>query len=198
MDVATLILLGGAGGALRGLLDVYVRFLNFQSDRRAHLGLPRGQEGELPRFKEYFDPFCDSVAAVVHSVMGAAIAVLLGTTGQISGAYAAIVVGISAPVILTQLSRVQSVNEALTGGAQAQTGAEQSTPEPALRPESPAPTVLPGPQAPRVASADGAQMDVRAAGHLPDATQPQPQPNGRPTDAPQRRHGPVVGEEGTR
>ncbi len=116
VTVPTLILLGAAGGALRGLLDVYTRFLDWQSDRRAHRRLPPGQDGEPPQFQQYFDPVGDPVAAVVHSGMGAGAAVLFGSTGQINGAYAAIVVGISAPVILTQLSRVQSVSDALTAG----------------------------------------------------------------------------------
>lgn len=113
MEVTTLLVLGAAGGALRGLLDVYIRFLDWQADRRAHRRSPPEQADPPPRFADHFDPVGDSVAAVVHSAMGAGAAVLFGTTGQISGAYAALVVGISAPVILTQLGRVQSVSEAL-------------------------------------------------------------------------------------
>ncbi|MEU6547026.1 hypothetical protein [Streptomyces sp. NPDC046859] len=69
-----------------------------------------------PRLTQYFDPAVDLAAAGVHSVMGAGMAVLFGATGQISGPYAAIVVGASAPVLLTQLARIQSVSEALGGG----------------------------------------------------------------------------------
>ncbi|MFE1961531.1 hypothetical protein [Streptomyces sp. NPDC059479] len=119
MDVPMLILLGAAGGALRGLLDVYTRFLEWQSDRRAHRALPAGQESEPPpRFHKYFDPVADPVAAVVHTALGAGAAALFGTTGQISGAYAAMVVGISAPSILTELGRVQPVSNAITGASE--------------------------------------------------------------------------------
>ncbi|MEU3614294.1 hypothetical protein ABZ725_18500 [Streptomyces sp. NPDC006872] len=121
MDVPTLIVLGAAGGLLRGALDVYTRFIDWQADRRLHrqsMAAGAATEGELPRFQGYFDPIADPVAAVVHSLMGAGAAVLFGTTGQISGAYAALVVGISAPMLLTQLGRIQSVNEAVTGERQ--------------------------------------------------------------------------------
>ncbi|KUO01769.1 hypothetical protein [Streptomyces resistomycificus] len=226
MEVATLVLLGAAGGALRGLLDVYTRFLDWQTDRRAHRRLPLGQQSEPPRFRSYFDPIGDPVAAVVHSAMGAGAAVLLGTTGQISGAYAALVVGISAPVILTQLGRVQSVNDALTGGqVSAQQGAEQQqTPVPttAVAPltatptavhtlDTPAPAALsePRPVAGAVsADGDGPPADLRQATR-PDET-PRPHPNGRPAnpaggpdrgrrgrEVPPQPQQPVLGEEGT-
>lgn len=159
-----LILLGAAGGALRGLLDVYSRFLDWQADRRANRQLPTGQESEAPRFQEYFDPVADPIAAVVHSAMGAGAAVLLGTTGQVSGAYAAVVVGISAPVILTQLGRVQSVGDAVGGAATREaTPAEEVTaagsPRAAPPPERPPP--------------DG-------TGSRPPVTEPSPTPHPTP------------------
>ncbi|MEU8463948.1 hypothetical protein [Streptomyces sp. NPDC029003] len=36
MDIPTLILLGTAGGLLRGVLDLYTRFVSWQADRRVH------------------------------------------------------------------------------------------------------------------------------------------------------------------
>ncbi|MET8663938.1 hypothetical protein ABZV87_06335 [Streptomyces tendae] len=159
-----LILLGAAGGALRGLLDVYSRFLDWQADRRANRQLPTGQESEAPRFQEYFDPVADPIAAVVHSAMGAGAAVLLGTTGQVSGAYAAVVVGISAPVILTQLGRVQSVGDAVGGAAtQEATPAEEVT-------ASGSPRAAPPPERP---PQDG-------TGSRPPVTEPSPAPHPTP------------------
>ncbi|AMW08094.1 hypothetical protein A4E84_00095 [Streptomyces qaidamensis] len=127
MDVPTLIVLGAAGGLLRGAVDLYTRFVSWQAVRLACL-----QAGnQAPRFREYFDPSTDIVAPAVHTVMGAGAAVLFGTTGQISGAYAALVVGMSAPMLLTQLTRVQTVNEVITGDRPApetaQTAAENGT-----------------------------------------------------------------------
>ncbi|MEV8434749.1 hypothetical protein [Streptomyces chartreusis] len=128
MDVPTLFLLGAVGGVLRGVVDLYVQFANWRSARGAH---QREQHSEhvRPRLTQYFDPAVDLAAAGVHSVMGAGMAVLFGTTGQISGPYAAIVVGASAPVLLTQLARIQSVSQALGGGPAAAGTADPSAGE---------------------------------------------------------------------
>ncbi|MFF2900235.1 hypothetical protein [Streptomyces sp. NPDC057966] len=76
------------------------------------------EQGEAPEFQAYFDPAVDAAAAVVHSFMGDGAAVLFGTTGQTSGGYAALAVGISAPMLLTQLGRIETVNQLVTGGRQ--------------------------------------------------------------------------------
>ncbi|MEU1408680.1 hypothetical protein ABZ471_41490 [Streptomyces sp. NPDC005728] len=196
-----LILLGAAGGALRGLLDAYTRFLDWQSARRAHRGLPSGQESEPPRFQDYFDPVADPVAAVVHSAMGAGAAVLLGTTGQISGAYAAVVVGISAPVILTQLGRAQSVSDAVIGASRTDLGPGGGTagvaPERALPaqwttpagPESQphvAPSGMAGPTQPTTtvpsapAPVDEPRTDVLTTDLQPETGTREHRPNGWP------------------
>ncbi|MFD3542447.1 hypothetical protein ACFWUQ_23565 [Streptomyces sp. NPDC058662] len=140
MDVPTLILLGAAGGLLRGALDLYNRFVSWQADHLLHrqsTAEETAAQGLPPRFGAYFDPAVDTVAAVLHSAMGAGAAVLFGTTGQISGEYAALVVGMSAPILLTQLSRIQSVNELLTADQQPAgrtAAAPEAAPEPAAAP----------------------------------------------------------------
>ncbi|WP_189908572.1 hypothetical protein [Streptomyces capillispiralis] len=220
--MTTLLLLGAAGGALRGLLDVYIRFLDWQADRRAHRRSPADQEGQPPRFADHFDPVGDSVAAVVHSAMGAGAAVLFGTTGQISGAYAALVVGISAPVILTQLGRVQSVSDALTGppateaapgaGAPATETGAGTGPFPAAPPAPPAPPELAAPPGPAATAGtgvpDGSRAPVRSVTSVPQP--PYPPSRGMPEDGadgpdpaaggagrtPLSR-GPALGEEGS-
>ncbi|MBG0852549.1 hypothetical protein I2W78_12045 [Streptomyces spinoverrucosus] len=164
-----LILLGAVGGATRGALDLYIQFLNWRSARSRHRQPGQGQSLErgepqavgqeppvAPRFLDYFDPAVDLTAAVVHSAMGAAVAVLFGVTGQISGPYAAIVVGISAPVILTQLARIQSVSEAVGQGAGAAESATQ-----------PVPPVSPVPAVPAVSPLEGGDYGAPAA---PDVT----------------------------
>ena len=130
MDAWLLLLLGAAGGSLRGLVDVYNQTMAWQEARREHRRAVAQEEetGEPPRFREYFDLIPDSVAAVVHMGLGAACAVLFGLSGQISGVYAALVVGVSAPTLLTQLGRIQTVGEAVAGNAAAQgadAGADQ-------------------------------------------------------------------------
>jgi hypothetical protein len=169
-----LILLGGAGGLLREVLDVYAQFLDWQTDRRTHR--KSGMASDPPQFREYSDGLVvATVAALLHCGMGSGAAVLLGNTGQISGTYAAIVVGLSAPALLTQLSRSQSVSDALTG-EQPPTPAAEATPLSAETPRTlPVPT-------------------TRMSGSLPPATEDivgcvQPQPaqgagmNGQPVAA---------------
>ncbi|MEU8763699.1 hypothetical protein [Streptomyces sp. NPDC048659] len=173
MDVSTLILLGAAGGLLRGALDVYTRFVSWQEDRRAHRqsAAPGTASGEPPRFPAYFDPVVDAVAAVVHGVMGAGAAVLFGTTGQISGGYAALVVGISAPMLLTQLGRVQTVNEAVTG--------ERQPAEP-----------VPEPAAPQAASPVATAPPAVATPSPPPAPSPSPSPPASPSASASADQGP--------
>jgi hypothetical protein len=129
---------GATGGLLRGILDLYARFLDWRTDRRTHRQARR--QDEPPHFQEYFDRGPESIAAVLHTFLGAGASVLFGTTGQISGAYAAIVVGISAPVLLTGLSRIQSVSDALTGDQPLALAATEPTPQP-----EPAREALPAP-----------------------------------------------------
>ncbi|MEV6006280.1 hypothetical protein AB0M29_05685 [Streptomyces sp. NPDC051976] len=117
MDTTGLLALGAAGGSLRGLVDAYNQVVAWQVARRDLRRTPDARDRALPRLTEYLDPVPDSVATAFHMALGAAGAAMFGLSGQITGAYAAIAVGISAPALLTQLGRVQSVSEAVTGTA---------------------------------------------------------------------------------
>jgi hypothetical protein len=116
-------------------VDLYARFVCWQADRNAHRqAITAGTtQGEAPPFQGYFDAPVDFAAAVVHTTMGAGAAVLFGTTGQISGEYAALVVGMSAPVLLTQLIRIQTVHEAVTGDRHP-AGAQEAAAETGVQP----------------------------------------------------------------
>ncbi|MDN3028382.1 hypothetical protein [Streptomyces sp. S.PB5] len=206
MDVPTLILLGAAGGLLRGAVDLYARFVCWQADRKAHrqaIAAGMTQE-EAPQFQGYFDAPVDFAAAVVHTTMGAGAAVLFGTTGQISGEYAALVVGMSAPVLLTQLIRIQTVNEAVTGERQP-AGVQEVTAEPGALPAAGASGRVQGvadlgtsgagavvaptagalraePQpAPSASHSDQVQLPASAAEDPPSVARPMPSP--RPSGA---------------
>jgi len=185
VDVPTLIVLGAAGGLLRGAVDLYTRFLSWQAVRLSCLQAAR----QAPRFREHFDPSTDLVAPVVHTVMGSGAAVLFGTTGQISGAYAALVVGMSAPMLLTQLTRVQTVSEALTGDQQsadpaeaAAAGSGTATADPVRGAATPGattaldPSTPPPPPEPRLAPSLGL---VQAA-----ASDERPLPSAQPMSSP--------------
>lgn len=116
MDTMTLLLLGAAGGSLRALVEFYNHTMEWRTDRRRHRhGGPDAQVGETPRFRDYVDPWPDALAAAIHTALGAGAAAMLGSTGQINGAYAAIAVGISAPALLAQIGQVQGVSDAVAG-----------------------------------------------------------------------------------
>ncbi|WP_307535159.1 hypothetical protein [Streptomyces sp. V3I8] len=171
MDVPMLILLGAVGGALRGLLEAYIRFREWRADRQSHRRLPAGHDEEPPHFAQYFDSLADPVAVVVHSAMGAGAAVLFGTTGQISGAYAAIVVGLSAPVILTQLGRIQAVGDAVTVTPSPPASADEAAAE-VPSPSTPVTSWLPAP------------LDVTTAPQSAPAVAADPTPLRLPTASP--------------
>ncbi|QOV35570.1 hypothetical protein IM697_36840 [Streptomyces ferrugineus] len=119
VGTATLFALGAAGGSLRGLVDVYNQTMAWQAARREHQRAETVEDAQPPpSLREFLDPVADITAAIFHMVLGAAGAALFGMSGQISGAYAAIAVGISAPALLTQLGRVQTINDAVTGVGQ--------------------------------------------------------------------------------
>lgn len=115
MGTPLLILLGALGGSLRGLIGLYNSAMLWQSARREfRLNSAEETQGP-PSFRDYFDPLADSIAALLHTFLGAGAALLLGFSGQITGGYAAVVVGISAPALLTQLGNLQPISHAVSG-----------------------------------------------------------------------------------
>ncbi|MFD7560270.1 hypothetical protein ACFV9E_37950 [Streptomyces sp. NPDC059835] len=97
-------------------MDFYNRTMEWRAARQAHRQASTDEHpAEVPAFRDFVDLWPDLLAAAFHTVLGAGAAGMFGSTGQISGAYAAIAVGISAPAVLTQLGQVQSVSEAVAG-----------------------------------------------------------------------------------
>ncbi|RPF39366.1 hypothetical protein EDD92_9617 [Streptomyces sp. TLI_185] len=182
MNVPTLIVLGAAGGLLREAVDLYSRLVSWRAERLSH----RRGGRQAPLFSDYFDPTVDLFMPVVHIVMGAGATVLFGTTGQISGEYAALVVGMSAPMLLTQLTRVETVNDALTAdrrpaetagesAAPSAIGADGSSAAAAAGPGASPPRTQPRP--PHSASPPGpAQSAARAESPLPTGPMSSPRP----------------------
>jgi hypothetical protein len=115
VDTATFLGLGALGGSLRGLVDAYNQTMGWQAARREYRRARPPEDRPVPQFSEFFDPVPDAIATAFHMMLGAAVAATFGTSGQITGAYAAVTVGISAPALLTQLGRVQGVGDAITG-----------------------------------------------------------------------------------
>ncbi|MCF6522101.1 hypothetical protein [Streptomyces sp. JJ36] len=148
MDTVTLLALGAAGGSVRGLVDAYHQTMSWRAARHTHRSGPSAEAGEPPPpLGDYFDPLPDTVALLFHALLGGVAALLFGTSGQITGAYAALAVGISAPALLVQLGQFSSVNEAVTGTAAPQAANPVQSPAPGPAPDSPADTPGPAPSA---------------------------------------------------
>ncbi|MFF3246587.1 hypothetical protein ACFYWY_23300 [Streptomyces sp. NPDC002870] len=133
MDTAVVVLLGAAGGSLRGFIDAYSQTMAWRSARREHRrSTATGQEGPTapPKLNEFFDPVPELVAVLFHMALGAGAAFMFGLSGQIDGEYAAIAVGISAPALLTQVGQVPTISEAVAGPQQ------QTQPPPQTQPQA--------------------------------------------------------------
>lgn len=117
VNTATLLLLGAAGGAVRGIMHAYTCMNEWLSGRQQyrHTADP-GTEGP-PSFGSFYDVGGETVAAVAHIVLGALVAGLLGTSGQVSGGFAVFAAGASAPLILVQLKSSRLAEAILGEGA---------------------------------------------------------------------------------
>ncbi|NUS17418.1 MAG: hypothetical protein HOY69_39505 [Streptomyces sp.] len=157
MNTATLLLLGAAGGAVRGIMHAYNCMNEWLNGRQQYRHAPEpGAEGP-PAFGAFYDVGGETIAAVAHTVLGALVAGLLGTSGQVSGGFAVFAAGASAPLILVQLKNSR-LTEAILGagvvpaspdGPQEVSSAQQrgtSAPEPppTSRPASSDPSSPPG------------------------------------------------------
>ncbi|MFI1971797.1 hypothetical protein [Streptomyces cinnamoneus] len=115
MDTPLLLLLGAAGGSLRGLVDLHHQVMAWQEARRQYRQAPAGEQGEPPRLRDFYDLIPACAALVVHMGLGAGAAALAGLSEQINGVYAAIAVGMSAPTILTHLGQARTISDAVLG-----------------------------------------------------------------------------------
>ena len=126
MNTATLLLLGAAGGAVRGIMHAYGCMTEWLNGRQQYRHAPNPETEGPPAFGAFYDVGGESIAAVVHAVLGALVAGVLGTSGQISGGFAVFVAGASAPVILVQLKNSRLAEAILgEGPAAAAAGATQ-------------------------------------------------------------------------
>lgn len=128
---------------MRGIVHAY----DCMTEWLAHRGefrLAEQHEGEGPlTFGAFYDVAGESIAAVVHTVLGAGVAVLLGTSGQVSGGFATFAAGASAPLLLVQLKNSR-LAEVVIGGS----GAPQDNQPPVSGP--PVGEPVPPPQGERL------------------------------------------------
>lgn len=103
----------GAGGGLSvELLAVFRGCAEWQAARRTASGRLRARP---PTLRQYLDTAAHVCLAVLRSAIGAGAAVLFGTSGQISGTYAAVALGVCAPAVLGQLGASPHVARLIVG-----------------------------------------------------------------------------------
>ncbi|MFE9569890.1 hypothetical protein ACFYMW_15520 [Streptomyces sp. NPDC006692] len=124
----------GAGGGL--IVEAVVTFGRLNAWQQAR-HMARAAAGELPRIDAYVDPLADSLAALFRVALGGTAAWLLHA--EVTGVYAAVTVGASAPALLAQVGRATSAADALRGPQGP--GGEPSGPVPPSGPQGgPLPT----------------------------------------------------------
>ncbi|MGW5865111.1 hypothetical protein ACWFRJ_23380 [Streptomyces sp. NPDC055239] len=93
-------------------------------------------EGPPPTFGAFYDVAGESIAAVVHIVLGAGVATLMAAWGQISGGFATFAVGASAPLILVQLGHTRLAEAVIGDPTAAQAPQPQDAQPPAAGPSN--------------------------------------------------------------
>ncbi|MEU7410274.1 MULTISPECIES: hypothetical protein [Streptomyces] len=118
MDTSTLLLLGAAGGTVRGAVHAYDCMIEWLHRRRQYLLAPDPEAEGPPAFSTYYDVAGECIAALVHILLGAGVAALLGSSGQLNGGFAVFAAGASAPLVLVQL-KSSRLAEAILGDVSA-------------------------------------------------------------------------------
>ncbi|MFD9632065.1 hypothetical protein [Streptomyces violascens] len=100
----------GAGGGL--IAEAVVTFGRLKAWQQAR-HTARAREAPLPRLDMFVDPLADSLAALLRVLLGGVAGCLLHA--QVTGVYAAVAVGASAPALLAQVGRAATPVEAPHG-----------------------------------------------------------------------------------
>ncbi|MFC1415454.1 hypothetical protein [Streptacidiphilus cavernicola] len=105
---------GAAGGLIAEAVVTFGRLNAWQQARHT----ARATAAPLPRLDGFVDPLADSLAALLRVALGGVAGWLLHA--EITGVYAAVTVGASAPALLAQVGRATTPAVALHGpdGAQ--------------------------------------------------------------------------------
>lgn len=105
-------LLGAGGGALVEVLSILKSLTLWQEARRTRSGRVRSSP---PHLRSFLDIPAHAWMLGFRMTLGAGAAALFGATDQISGAYAAVVFGFAAPVLLARLGSIPYVANAISG-----------------------------------------------------------------------------------
>lgn len=98
---------GAVGGLIAEAAVTYGRLRSWQGARHT----ARASETQLPPLGRFVDPLADSLAALMRVALGGAAGWLLHT--EVTGIYAAVTVGASAPALLAQIGRATTPAETL-------------------------------------------------------------------------------------
>jgi hypothetical protein len=109
VDLTTAITFGAVGGSVIEAMVFYSHISAWQSARHRALTNRRS----LPSLRRYVDPLSDALAALTRILLGAAAGWLFHS--EITGVYAAVAVGASAPALLRQMGAVKSLHDAVQG-----------------------------------------------------------------------------------
>ncbi|WP_427919789.1 hypothetical protein [Streptomyces sp. cg40] len=112
-------LLGAGGGLSVELLAVFRGCTQWQAARRTATGRRRTKP---PALRQYLDTSAHACLAVLRAAIGATMAALFGVSGQISGAYAAVALGVCAPAVLATLGAVPQIAGFVNGTPSAVVG----------------------------------------------------------------------------
>lgn len=122
MDWSAYVVYGAVGGAIVEVVVFYGRVSAWQAKR--HRVLAKGK-GRLPPLRRYIDLPSDLLAAATRLLLGAAAGWLFHS--QITGVYAAVAVGASAPALLRQVGTAKSVRGLVEGPSSSEPAARQQS-----------------------------------------------------------------------
>ena len=114
MQWLTACALGVGGGAITEIVQVWGALVTWSQARRSAPLPARRNRRRLPRVTDYVDWQVHALLLVTRCVLGAAAGLLFHT--QVTGWFAAIAVGASAPALLGQLGRAQVARVGNPGG----------------------------------------------------------------------------------
>ncbi|GGW94836.1 hypothetical protein [Streptomyces noursei] len=114
---------GAGGGLIVEAVVTYGRLRAWQQARHA----ARVADDRLPRIGKFVDPPADSLAALFRVMLGSVAGWLLHA--EITGVYAAVTVGASAPALLAQLGRATTATDALRANEPSGSPAQADPPE---------------------------------------------------------------------
>lgn len=104
---------GAVGGLIAEAAVTYGRLRSWQEARHS----ARMSGTPLPPLGRFVDPLADSLAALMRVALGGAAGWLLHT--EVTGIYAAVAVGASAPALLAQIGRATTPAEVLRAPGEA-------------------------------------------------------------------------------